>query len=209
MSGRDPTDLANNPTAALETRGVIGEIAESLQTPFETDEYRRTELRLLGAILTEVMDDTVAGPPAVGGGSNVSIGSPSGVAQMPVPGSTFEHAESDDVLTLSPGESDTIVEAEVQEAALWWEVGTTDNDNSRYSYAAGDADLLEDPTLEPLGLFNDPYRFPQPIISRGNITVDAARDSSATGDKNYVSKVRYVPISTDTASTLADAWGQL
>jgi hypothetical protein len=94
-------------------------------------------------------------------------------------------------VTLGPGDSATLVEADLDAGGLWIETGTSAQDNTKYQYEVDGNEIFDEPLDTPLGLFNSVYRYPQPLKARSQIEVKALRLESASGVADYVSKIRY------------------
>lgn len=171
----------------------------------DADEMLATQIALQQEILSELKsdsDDDNSGT-IIGAGSVVDSAS---VTDIPVSPTAFEQRQTDEDITLGPGEKDDIVSVNLDGAALWYEVGDSDNDYSEYQYYADESGILDNPQVEPLGLYNDPYRFPQPLLVRDTIKVSTKRQPDAPGSADYFSKVRYIPIRNETADTLEKVW---
>jgi len=107
-----------------------------------------------------------------------------------VGGGTFEVDETDENVTLSPGETKYVIRSGVA-SAEWVATGTNDETYSLYQYTIDGQEIFEDPLKEPLGLYNDPYRFPSPLAADQSIGVKVTRTSDASGSADYYSKVTY------------------
>jgi len=120
-------------------------------------------------------------------GQLLGIGSNAGSRQA----NAISQATTGDPISLSPGESTTLVEADLEGGGLWIETGTSAQDNTKYQYEVDGNEVFDDPLDTPLGLFNNVYRYPQPLKANNEITVRALRLESAGGSADYVSKIRY------------------
>lgn len=93
---------------------------------------------------------------------------------------------------IEPGETRTVVEGEILDSGFWLLVGTNDETYSRYRYFVGGQPVFEQALKQPLGLYNDPFRFPKALSVDGNIEVRVTRDESAPGPQEYFSKIAYI-----------------
>jgi len=201
----------------LSLGGTFEEVRELLTTPFVTDEFRQESLRRQNAqieLLTALVEGTVGqpSPPLVGGvGDGIAFppAAASSLTQMAIRATDFEQSETRDTVTIAPGDEQVVVAFEPSDAALWYETGTSDETFSTYQYRVDGNEILEEPQFEPLGLYNDPFQFPQPLIVFNFVEVVVGRDSDAAGSADYFSKVRTVPITDNTAEGLQLAWDRV
>lgn len=105
--------------------------------------------------------------------------------------SEFFIAESENNVTVEPGEKETVFELSVDGLSLWWETGTTGHPDSDYRYIVDGEDLFDDGLKSPIGLVNDRFRFPQPIQFDTKLKIVVRRNSAATTDQEYRSRVTY------------------
>lgn len=99
-----------------------------------------------------------------------------------------EKCTEEDV-TINPGEKKVVLE--VRDSGYLWEVGANDETYSTYYLYVDDGQVGE-PLPQPWGLYNSPYRFPQPIEFDRSIVVMVERHSDASASADYYAKVRYV-----------------
>lgn len=104
---------------------------------------------------------------------------------------SFERYETPADVTIQPGEEEYVLRKNVQNAS-WISTGTNDETHSLYKYFIDGEPILEEPLKEPLGLYNDPFRFPDPLSAGREIAVKVKRQSSASGPESYYSKVDYL-----------------
>jgi hypothetical protein len=135
-----------------------------------------------------------------------NIGDGADATDIPLTPIGFNQAVTEDNVEISPASNEDVLEVTVKNSALWYEVGTKDATYSNYQYYVDDSELLDSGQKEPMGLYNQPYRFPQPIIVRDKIAVNVRRDDDASGPEEYFSKVRYVPIADTTADKMEMLW---
>jgi hypothetical protein len=129
-----------------------------------------------------------------------------GVVAMATSPGDFNQTVTQTNVEIAPGETATVLESDLDAAALWWAVGTNDQEFSRYQYQVDDEAIFDVAQFEPLGLYNDPFRFPQPLIGRGTLRTVVSRDSDATASAGYFIKHRFVPIAEHTADRLERSW---
>jgi len=128
------------------------------------------------------------------------------IQSSPIDRTDFNHRTKDTLTTISPGATADVLKVDLDEAALWHETGTHDRTYSEYAYYIDGEQLFRDGLNEPLGLYNDTYQFPQPIIAEDSINIKVTRDTNAGSSEDYSSKIRFVAISNDTAQDLKEAW---
>lgn len=196
----------------MDTGGIIEEVREFIFSRFQGDEWQESMLKLqleqtrilqhqFGAVGSEL--------PLVGENQNVPIDRAADFRFVPITPESIEEVETEDDVLIGAGSTDTVLEHQPLESALWYSVGTTDEDNSEYQYLVDDVELFGDPVQVPQAPYPDTALWPQPIIVRDSLEVRVTRTNSASGAANYVSKMRLVPISNVTAQQLETAWGQL
>ena len=105
--------------------------------------------------------------------------------------SEFFIDESDESVTVDPGNTEDILEVEVESVSLWWESGTTSDPDTSYQYIVDGERLFNDYITSPIGLINDMYRFPQPIQFNSELKIKARRDSGTNNSNDYDSRVTY------------------
>jgi hypothetical protein len=146
-----------------------------------------------------------------GGGPTTSPESPldaTPVTSMPLINDGFKQRTSSKNVEIEPGKSKDVLNVTLPDgkSALWYEVGDKDRTYTEYEYQRDGISVLEEPQLEPLGLYNNPYRFPQPLLVRDNIAVVVSRDSDAGSSEDYLSKIRYVLVEDEMANDIKDKW---
>lgn len=99
-------------------------------------------------------------------------------------------AGTNGAIIVEPGETRTIVSAEA-DGGFWYFVGTSDQPDSTYRYVVDGEPIFEDSQQSPLGLFNDPFRFPKPLAFEESIEIEVSLDAAAGGNTEYVSKIGY------------------
>lgn len=107
-----------------------------------------------------------------------------------ISGTRFEQTETQQNVSVSPDETETVLQVNSGNAD-WVYVGTNDETYSDYQYLIDGEELFDTPLKEPLGLYNDPFRFPTPLSVGSSITVQVTRLSGASGAQDYFSKVGY------------------
>jgi hypothetical protein len=136
-----------------------------------------------------------------------------GLIDLPIAGNDFEQVttDSDGAVSVEPGSNEDVLAVNLGDgtAALWYEVGTTDTTDASYQYMADGQELFDNRQEETLGVFNNLYNFPQPIIAHKDIVVNVRRDDNAGSPEDYVSKVRYIPIDESTAQELETIWNKV
>lgn len=135
------------------------------------------------------------------------------LTDLPIAGNDFEQrtTDSDGSVTVDPGSNKDVLTVNFGDgtAALWYEVGTTDTTDAGYQYMADGQSLFQNRQDETLGVFNNLYQFPQPIIAHNDIVVNVRRQDSAGAPEDYVSKVRFIPIGEETAQELETIWNKV
>lgn len=101
----------------------------------------------------------------------------------------FIYDETDSNVTINPGQTKTVLRVEVDQPSAWHEVGTNDETYSNYQYVVDGDKVLHEPLKKPLGLYNDPYKFPKPIKVTESLEVEVSRDSGASSPADYFSNV--------------------
>ncbi|MHC1624575.1 MAG: hypothetical protein ACXQS2_01020 [Methermicoccaceae archaeon] len=107
----------------------------------------------------------------------------------PIKPQDWEEVCTEEDVTINPGQKKVVLE--VKDSGYLWEVGVNDETYTTY-YLLVDEAPVGDPLPQPWGLYNDPYRFPQPIEFDSSIVVMVERHSDAPGPADYYAKVRYV-----------------
>jgi hypothetical protein len=139
----------------------------------------------------------------VGSGDPIRVVAPGNITEavgdvalslLGLPGSigvgTFDVAETDDNVEIQPGETAHVLRVTVG-GGDWVSVGTNDETHTEYQYTIDGEELLETPLKEPLGLYNDPYKFPTPLSADQTFGVKVTRQNSASGAAEYYSKAAY------------------
>lgn len=107
-------------------------------------------------------------------------------------GLSFERTQTpEENVTIGPGEEEVVLEITTGRDARLAEVGTSDLTFSKYQYKRDGEDLLNEPLTEPLGLYNDPYRFQRLLPFENKFEVVVKRDDDAPGPEDYFSKATY------------------
>lgn len=101
----------------------------------------------------------------------------------------FKYEETDENVSIDPGEGfQTVLTTDAGTASGWYEVGVNDEQYALYQYEVDGNQLLDEPAKSPLGLYNDPYRFPKPLRVNSNVTVQVKVDNSAPGPIDFFAK---------------------
>lgn len=131
--------------------------------------------------------------PATGVDEGALFGiSGSGIPRAP---QAFEIDETEEPVTIGAGETKEILSANASGGGFWWETGTTDREYTEYIYTVDGENIFDENPEAPLGLFNDRYRFPQPITFNNNISIKARRQNDpAVSDETFVSKIAYYDV---------------
>lgn len=104
----------------------------------------------------------------------------------------FERTETGENVTIEAGEYKDVLQVDVDDTAWLWEVGTNDETYTEYQYLKDGEEILEDRLKEPLGLYNDPFRFPVPRKFTDTFIVRVYRQNDAPGSAEYFSKATYM-----------------
>lgn len=101
----------------------------------------------------------------------------------------FDVHQTENNVTIGPGESKVVLDVAFNSQTFWWETGTNDETFSTYEYIVDGDNLMDNPNTQPLGLYNDMYRFPTPIVVSDSLQIKVNRNSSAGGNEDYYSKI--------------------
>lgn len=107
----------------------------------------------------------------------------------PIRPQDWEEKCTEEDVSIAPGDKKKVLE--VKDSGYLWEVGINDETYTTYYLYVDDAPVGE-PLPQPWGLYNSPYRFPQPIEFDSSIVVVVERHSDAPAAASYYAKVRYV-----------------
>lgn len=111
------------------------------------------------------------------------------ISETFIMGAGFDVIESGENVSVDPGEEKIILEEDIKGTANWWESGTNDEKYTEYQYIVDGDELLDDWKSQPLGLYNDMYRFPRPIRAVSSIKVKVRRSDQAPSSEEYYSKI--------------------
>lgn len=113
------------------------------------------------------------------------------IATSTVKATVFEVAETEDTVTVEPGDTETVLDFNIEGGGSLLAVGNNDETYSNYIYEVDGNVLTSSPLTAPLGLYNDPYHFPQPLKVTNDVTLKVARDSDAPSSEEYYAKAIY------------------
>lgn len=104
----------------------------------------------------------------------------------------FEVTETDrnNPVEIEPGEEKEVLSLGLRGGDIL-KIGTVSRTYSLYNYEIDGEEVLEEPLSQPLGVFNDPFRFPQPLSIDRSFKVKIKRTSDASGAETYFSKAVY------------------
>lgn len=105
-----------------------------------------------------------------------------------VKASSFSIEETEENVTIDPGEAKEVLTIETSGGLSLYKLGTNDETHTLYQYEADGDTILDEPIKEPLGLYNDPFEFPEPLKINSTFKVLALRQESASGPQDYFSK---------------------
>jgi len=88
---------------------------------------------------------------------------------------------------VEPGEEKVILETETPSQVGLREIGTNDVTYTMYQYEIDGEDMLTNPILKPLGLYNDRYEFPEPVRVKSKLKVKVMREEDASAPEEYFS----------------------
>jgi len=101
----------------------------------------------------------------------------------------FIYQETEQDATLQPGDTEVILEVNLNNSAAWYMTGTNDETYTSYDYKVDGESILGDPIPKPLGLYNNMFEFPEPLQVNNTLEVEVSRNSSAPGSDDYFSNV--------------------
>lgn len=101
----------------------------------------------------------------------------------------FIFEETGSNVQVGPGEEDIVLEVNVDSPVGWYETGTNDKTYTKYQYIVDGEEMLSSPIKKPLGLYNNMYRFPEPIKVASSLKIKVIRNSSASSTEEYFSNV--------------------
>ena len=101
----------------------------------------------------------------------------------------FSYYDTEDNVTVAPGEKKVILEANVSGGGALFSIGTKDDTYTLYQYYIDGEKLLDEPMKKPLGLYNDMFQFPKPIKVNQKIEVEIQRQEDAGAASEYFSNV--------------------
>lgn len=100
----------------------------------------------------------------------------------------FQVDETDQNVTVQPGEREVILNVPLPDDSAWYATGTNDETFAEYYYLVDGEEMFDEPLKSPYGLYNDPEPFPTPIRADQSISVEVALDSAASSSKEFYSK---------------------
>lgn len=176
-----------------------------------TEQLLEAQTRLLAEGLDVDMDKFSQddGGDIYGDVESVVDGEKEAVDDVPIPVESYNQVSTGENLSLPAGKSGDTIDINLDESGLLYEVGSNDEEYSEYKYIIDGKNLMDEPLVAPIGLYNDTYRFPQPIVAKESISVNIGRQVDAPGPAEYYSKVRYVKVPTSVAEKLLDRWKEL
>ena len=111
------------------------------------------------------------------------------VASVSVRPNNFVYGDTEENVTIQPGESEAVLDLDVSGPIGLQSIGTNDETYSLYQYEIDGESMLDSPIKKPLGLYNDMFEFPQPIRVDSDLTVFVKRQEDAPGPAEYFSNV--------------------
>ena len=111
------------------------------------------------------------------------------VASVAVSPNRFVYGDTEENVTIQPGESEAVLDLDVSGPIGLQSIGTNDETYSLYQYEIDGESMLDSPIKKPLGLYNDMFEFPQPIRVDSDLTVFVKRQEDAPGPAEYFSNV--------------------
>lgn len=99
------------------------------------------------------------------------------------------YGDTQNDVSIDPGDSETVLEVNLNDGGAWYSAGTNDETYSLYQYHVDGEPLLEDPIPKPLGLYNNMFEFPEPIEVQNSVSVEVTRQSDAPGSAKYFSNI--------------------
>jgi hypothetical protein len=182
----------------LETRDVpVNSIGIANQTIYEND-FGPATFQVEGTVFSQtvrVTDTVASGDPlrVVAPGNITKPVNDVALNLLGLPGQigvdTYERTESPSKVEIQPGERKPIITVPMSGSVV--SVGSTDETFSEYHYLIDGEELNRNELLEPLGLYNDPYRFPTPLAVGEQFRVEVQRTADAADAAEYISKVTY------------------
>jgi len=107
----------------------------------------------------------------------------------------FEVWETQEAKSADAGEVVKTVDIDLDGPAIFYEVGNSDIQNSEYEYLVDGEPIFNERLFAPLGLYNDMYRFPEPLFATQSFVVKIHRQDSASGPEDFIGKTSYRDIS--------------
>jgi len=102
---------------------------------------------------------------------------------------SFIYGDTDSNVRVLPGDTETVLELNLNNGGAWYSSGTNDETYSLYQYYVDGEALLQDPIPKPLGLYNNMFEFPEPLQVNSSIEVEVTRQGGAPGSEEYFSNV--------------------
>lgn len=103
--------------------------------------------------------------------------------------SDFTYADTPSDVTIQPGETETVLEAQVNGGAALHSIGTNDETYSLYQYKIDGEAILNEPLPKPLGLYNSMFKFPIPLEVENKVEVEITRTEDSPSPSSYYSNM--------------------
>lgn len=101
--------------------------------------------------------------------------------------SGYKYYQSEQDYDVGPGETQTILSADVEEPQAISKVGTSSKDYTEYQYIIDGESFTGQTLSSPLGLFNNMFEFSYPLIFGNSFEVKVYRLENAPGFASYYS----------------------
>lgn len=101
--------------------------------------------------------------------------------------SGYQYYQSEEDFSVGPGETKTILSADVDEPQAITKVGSSSKDYTEYEYLVDGESFTEQTLSSPLGLYNNMFEFSYPLIFGNTFEVKVYRLPSAPGFASYYS----------------------
>ncbi len=163
-------------------------LEELLSYASPSDDYLEVQTDLLVQILAQMKGEELKYPVIGELGESIGVNlSNVGLSGIASSSKSFQVIESDEQHNIDVGHSfEKVVSFTPDNAFLLFAVGNTDvGDYSRYRYRIDGSDTTGE-LKTPIGLFNNPYRLPIPIVSTGKCEIEVRLTSDASSSSSGV-----------------------
>mgnify|MGYP000450400486 CR=1 FL=1 len=107
----------------------------------------------------------------------------------------FEVWETPEAKSVGAGDTVDVIDVEFDGPAIIYESGLSDIQDTRYEYLVDGEPIFNEKLFAPLGLYNNMYRYPEPLAVQSSFVVRAHRDGTASGPEDFIGKTTHRDIS--------------